>query len=168
MAVGRLVQHAKLVELPGEVGDSGDVTDFFVRLGKTSQEFKELLAKAQTVPLVDAQVDRSISDGGGTSTQLREKIDHLKRETPIESIVQPYIDLRPSGATLVGLCPFHDDHTPSFTVYPQTETFHCYGCGAHGDVLSFLQRVEHLSFHQALAALERLQENDEPQGESHR
>jgi DNA primase len=168
MSVGRLVPHAKLVELPAEVGDGGDVTDFFVRLGKTSQDFEELLASAQPVPILDAQPDRSISDRAGTSTQLREKIDHLKREIPIEAVVQSYIELRPSGTTLVGLCPFHNDHTPSFTLFPQTRSFHCFGCGAHGDVLNFLQRVEYLSFPQALAALERLQANDQPQGESRR
>lgn len=167
IAVGRLVQHAKLVELSAEVGDRGDVTDFFVRLGKTSQEFEELLSKAQSVPLAGTQVDRSIAiSAGKTNAELREKIDHLKRETPIESVVQSYIELRPSGTTLLGLCPFHDDRTPSFTVFPQARSFHCFGCGAHGDVLNFLQRVEHLSFRQALATLERLQAHDEPQGES--
>lgn len=166
MSVGRLVQHAKLVELPPEVSDSGDVTDFFVRLGKTSQDFEELLAKAQPVPLLDAQPDRSISiSDGSTNAQMREKIDHLKRENPIQAVVQSYIELRPSGATLVGLCPFHEDHRPSFTVYPETGTFHCYGCGAHGDALSFIQKVEHLSFRQALDVLERLRSYDETRSE---
>src|SRR6266851_3246223 len=57
MSVGRLVPHAKLVELPGEVGDSGDVTEFFVRLGKTSQDFEELLARAAPAKLPDAPPD---------------------------------------------------------------------------------------------------------------
>jgi hypothetical protein len=96
--------RAKLVELPAEVGDSGDVTDYFVRLGKTSQEFEQLLANALPAPLVATQADRSTEiSPGRTNTELREKIDHLKRETPIESIVQSYIELRPSGTTLVGL-----------------------------------------------------------------
>jgi DNA primase len=48
-----------------------------------------------------------------------------------------------------------------FTVYPETETLHCYGCGAHGDVLNFLQRVEHLSFRQAFDVLDGLQSDGE-------
>jgi DNA primase len=65
------------------------------------------------------------------------------------------------GRALVGLCPFHDDYYPSFAVYSGKGNFHCFGCGAHGDVIAFLQRVEHLSFRQALNVLEGLQSNGE-------
>src|SRR5205807_819645 len=97
LRVGRMILHAKIVTLPEEVGDGGDVPDFIVQ----------------------------------------------------------YIQLRPSGSNLVGLCPFHEDHIPSFTVYPAAGTFHCYGCGKHGDVITFVREMEHLNFGQTLDALDR-------------
>ena len=61
----------------------------------------------------------------------------LKRCYPIEDVVaRTGVALRRSGARLVGRCPFHDDRTPSFTVYPEQGTYHCYGCGARGDCRS--------------------------------
>jgi len=92
---------------------------------------------------------------------LRERIEKIKRETALESVIGNYLELKPSGSALVGLCPFHDDHYPSFAVYSGKGNFHCFGCGAHGDVLNFLQRVEHLSFRQALGVLEGLQQDGE-------
>jgi DNA primase len=58
------------------------------------------------------------------------------------------------GDYLVGLCPFHPDHHPSFVVYPATGTFYCYGCRKHGDVITFVQEHEHLTFGQALKVLD--------------
>jgi DNA primase len=79
---------------------------------------------------------------------------------PIQAVVGKYVELRPSGSTFVGLCPFHEDHSPSFTVFPETRTFYCFGCRTAGDILSFLQKVEHLTFHQALRSLEQFQKDD--------
>src|SRR5216683_5722641 len=78
MGVSRLIAHAKLIELPEEVGDSGDVTDFFVRLGKTGQDFEELLAKATSVSVPDVQPDGAISTSEPRSGLTREEIDRLK------------------------------------------------------------------------------------------
>lgn len=157
----RLLPQAKLVELPAEVGDGGDVTDYFVRLAKAREDFEELLASAQAVPGAGEQEDgEAPATERKTNAAQREEIERLKHAVPIAELVRKYIELRPSGSTLTGLCPFHDDHKPSFTVYPDQSTFHCYGCGAHGDALSFLREVEGLTFRQALEALERFQTDD--------
>ncbi|MBI1894649.1 MAG: toprim domain-containing protein [Candidatus Rokubacteria bacterium] len=157
LRVGRMIPHAKLVELPEEVGEGGDVTDFFVRLGRTREKFLELLAQAKPVPPApEPATPMRRAPSNGMATSFRQRIDRLKGAVPIVEVVRQYVELRPSGSTFVGLCPFHDDHNPSFTVYPATGTFHCYGCRRHGDVIRFLQDVEHLGFGQALEALEAL------------
>jgi hypothetical protein len=164
LRVARMISHAKLVELPPEVGDGGDVTDFFVRLGKSRDEFEKLLAA--TIPAPPEEPLRvTVSATGDADPAGRERIERIKRDVPIETVVGVYMQLHRSGITLIGLCPFHEDHRPSFTVYPETGTFHCYGCGAHGDALSFIQKVEHLSFRQALDVLERLPPHDETRPE---
>ncbi len=164
LRVARMIPHAKLVELPPEVGEGGDVTDFFVRLEKNRGEFERLLSEAEPAPQ-EASPQKTVAAGHSTDTALRERIECAKSSVPIEAIIGAYVELRQSGATLVGLCPFHEDHRPSFTVYPETATFHCYGCDAHGDTLTFLQKVEHLSFRQALDVLERLRSHDETRPE---
>jgi DNA primase len=88
-----------------------------------------------------------------TDSLLAKRIQRIKSAMPIAEIIGQYVDLRPSGRTLVGRCPFHDDRTPSFVIYPQSEAFHCFGCRAHGDVISFVQQMEGMSFGQALEAL---------------
>jgi DNA primase len=161
LRVAQMIAHAKIVELPPDVGDGGDGTDFFVRLGRSSGDFERLLSEARPGPPVPlAALGPAGTYDDAHSTQ-REHIERIKRAVPIAQVVGAYVELRGSGITLVGLCPFHEDHTPSFTIYPETETFHCYGCGAHGDALTFLQKVEHLSFRQALDVLERLGSDDE-------
>ncbi len=161
LRVARMIQHAKLIELPEEVGEGGDLTDFFVRLGRNTGDFEQLLAQATSAPPEPESPPEAPHQIARLNPQFRERIERIKRELPIEQVIGSYVELRASGATFVGLCPFHDDHRPSLTVYPEQATFHCYGCCAHGDVLNFSQRVEHLSFRQALDVLERLQSNDE-------
>jgi DNA primase len=161
LRVAGRIAPAKIVELPADVGEGGDVTDFFVRLGRSSEDFEQLLAEAQPGPPVPLGALAPAETRGEAHSNNREQIDRIKHAVPIERVISAYVQLRPSGVNLVGLCPFHEDHTPSFTVYPETQSFHCYGCGAHGDALDFLQRVEHLSFRQALDVLEGLQSNGE-------
>ncbi len=70
----------------------------------------------------------------------------LHDRNDIVSVVSTYVSLRQRGKTQVGLCPFHGEKTPSFTVYPETDSFYCFGCGAGGDVISFIKRMENLDY----------------------
>jgi DNA primase len=74
----------------------------------------------------------------------------------IENIAGRYLELRPSGRGLIGKCPFHHDEHPSFVVYPDSQSFHCFGCQVHGDVIAFLMRIEHLTFPEALKLLRNI------------
>lgn len=154
--VGALLPKARLVELPEEVGDGGDVTDFFVRLGRSTEDFFRLLAEAKPLPLSPIPVGiATVSSWSPDPRALR-----LKREVRLKDVVAPYVALRARARTLVGSCPFHAEKTPSFVVFRETETFHCFGCGAHGDAITFLRRVRRLSFSEALDALETMLSSD--------
>jgi len=152
LRVGQIIPHAKIITLPEEVGDGGDVTDFFVRLGRPREDFLKLLQEAKPAPPAPEIPPFVPKTRVGDS---RERVERVKSLSPIAQIVGQYVQLRPSGSSLVGLCPFHEDRIPSFTVYPATGTFHCYGCGKHGDVISFVGLIEHLNFGQVLEALDR-------------
>ncbi len=80
-------------------------------------------------------------------------LDQLKMSCDIESVVSGYVSLRRAGRTSKGLCPFHSEKTPSFFVYHDTESFYCFGCGAGGDVISFIMRIENLGYMDALRFL---------------
>ena len=73
-------------------------------------------------------------------------IDEVKYRNKIEDVIASYVNLKRAGSNYQGLCPFHSEKTPSFTVFPNTETFHCFGCGAGGDVISFIMRTENLGY----------------------
>ncbi|WP_127783435.1 DNA primase [Rhodococcus sp. X156] len=74
-------------------------------------------------------------------------IAEIRERTRIDEIVGDYVALKPAGSgSLKGLCPFHDEKSPSFNVRPEHGTYHCFGCGEGGDAISFIQNVEHLSF----------------------
>jgi DNA primase len=78
----------------------------------------------------------------------------IRERTHIEEIVGDYVSLRRAGAdSLKGLCPFHDEKSPSFHVRPNHGHFHCFGCGEGGDVFTFLQKIEHISFVEAVEQL---------------
>ena len=80
-------------------------------------------------------------------------LQELKMKTDIEDVISTYVTLKRRGATLVGLCPFHNEKTPSFTVYPATQSFYCFGCGAGGDAITFLKKIENLDYLDAVKAL---------------
>ncbi|WP_129666306.1 DNA primase [Phytoactinopolyspora endophytica] len=83
-----------------------------------------------------------------------EDIAAVRERARIDDIVSQYVTLRPAGGgSLKGLCPFHDEKSPSFNVRPQVNLFHCFGCGEGGDVISFLQKHEQLSFAEAVERL---------------
>ncbi len=77
----------------------------------------------------------------------------VKARSSIEDVVSEHVTLRRSGARLVGLCPFHDEKSPSFGINPAAGFYHCFGCGEGGDVISFVQKVEALSFSEAVERL---------------
>lgn len=80
-------------------------------------------------------------------------LQELKLKTDIEDVISTYVTLKRRGATLVGLCPFHNEKTPSFTVYPATQSFYCFGCGAGGDAITFLKKIENLDYLDAVKTL---------------
>ena len=82
-----------------------------------------------------------------------EIINEIKYRNDIESVMTPYIDLKRRGKNLVGLCPFHNEKTPSFTVYPENGSFYCFGCGVGGDVFSFVRQIENLDYIDAVKLL---------------
>ncbi len=78
-------------------------------------------------------------------------IAELKSRNPIETVISRYVDLKRAGSNLVGLCPFHSERTPSFTVF--SDNFHCFGCSAGGDVITFIMKIENLEYRDAIQFL---------------
>ena len=76
-------------------------------------------------------------------------VQQLKQQVDIVRVVQDYVRLTKRGQRYVGLCPFHNEKNPSFTVTPALQFFYCHGCHAGGDVLSFVMQIEHVSFFEA-------------------
>lgn len=75
-----------------------------------------------------------------------EVIEEIKYKNDIESTISQYVILKRRGKNLVGLCPFHSEKTPSFTVYPENGSFYCFGCGVGGDVITFTGLIENLDY----------------------
>ena len=80
-------------------------------------------------------------------------INEIKYRNDIESVISQYVSLKRRGKNLVGLCPFHNEKTPSFTVYPENGSFYCFGCGAGGDVFTFVKLIENLDYIDAVKQL---------------
>lgn len=80
-------------------------------------------------------------------------IDQVRRENDIVEVVSTYVKIQKRGGYYMGLCPFHSERSPSFSVSPGKQIFHCFGCGAGGDVFSFIEQYENLSFSEALKLL---------------
>jgi DNA primase len=84
----------------------------------------------------------------------REDVEHVRENTRVEEIVGEYVTLKTAGVgSLRGLCPFHDERTPSFHVRPPVGRWHCFGCGEDGDVISFVQKIDQLTFTEAVERL---------------
>lgn len=77
------------------------------------------------------------------------------KDLPIEEVLKPYVSLSSKGASLIGLCPFHEEHTPSFSVTPAKNLYHCFGCGHGGDAITFIMEKENLSFMEAVEFIAR-------------
>ena len=83
----------------------------------------------------------------------RDEIEAIRARFPVEQVIGSYVQLRRSGRRLAGLCPFHEDHTPSLVVYPHNQSWWCFGCEAGGDVFKFVMMIEHVRFPQAVELL---------------
>lgn len=80
-------------------------------------------------------------------------IERVRAGNNIEDVISGYVRLQRKGTSYMGLCPFHNEKTPSFSVHPGRQTYHCFGCGASGDVFNFLMEYEKLSFKEAVRLL---------------
>lgn len=80
-------------------------------------------------------------------------VREIKSRLDIVEVISEYVQLKKKGQTYWGCCPFHNEKTPSFSVSPERQTFHCFGCGKGGDVFSFVMEKEHLEFREALERL---------------
>lgn len=83
----------------------------------------------------------------------QDKIDEIKSVADIVSVIGDYVELKRAGSNYVGLCPFHNEKTPSFSVSPSKGIFHCFGCGVGGDVISFIMQKEGMSYPEAIKFL---------------
>jgi DNA primase len=103
-----------------------------------------------------------------------DSVERVKEATDVVEVISAYTDLRRSGARFSGLCPFHDERTPSFSVDPQEKLYHCFGCGVGGDVIRFVEEKEGLSFADAVESLadrygvELEREQEDPRAEEQR
>jgi phage/plasmid primase-like uncharacterized protein len=84
---------------------------------------------------------------------MSSRIDQAKASNDLVEVVGRYVALKKTGATFVALCPFHNERTPSFNVHPGRQRYHCFGCGAGGDVIDFVMTMEGTDLDGALAAL---------------
>ncbi len=85
----------------------------------------------------------------------REVIDEILARTDIDQVISSYVTLKRAGGNMVGLCPFHSEKSPSFTVFTRDNSFYCFGCGVGGNAITFLRRMENLEFEDAVEALAR-------------
>ena len=84
----------------------------------------------------------------------QDDVDHVRQSVRVEDVIGEQLALKAAGAgSLKGLCPFHDERTPSFNVRPAVGRYHCFGCGEGGDVIDFVQKVDHLAFSDAVERL---------------
>jgi DNA primase len=107
-------------------------------------------SKHLTIPLTRrlarAPWDRAITTSSGITAEIKSKL-------PVVDVVGETVTLKRAGTVHKGLCPFHAEKTPSFIVTPDRETWHCFGCGEHGDIFTFVMRRDGLDFREALERL---------------
>lgn len=80
-------------------------------------------------------------------------IDEIKTNNDIVDIISQYVILKRSGRNFLGLCPFHKEKSPSFSVSPDKQIFHCFGCGIGGDVITFISKIDNIGYREAIEVL---------------
>lgn len=81
----------------------------------------------------------------------------LRMANPIDRVMQSYVNIIRKGHNFVCSCPFHSEKTPSCTIYPDTQSFYCFGCGVGGDVVTFIKKIENLEYMEAVRFLATMQ-----------
>src|SRR5260221_5866461 len=79
--------------------------------------------------------------------------DRVKQQADIVRVVGEYVRLKKSGQNFTGLCPFHSEKTPSFALHPGTQIYHCFGCGAGGDVFKIVMEMDKITVPEAMRAI---------------
>src|SRR4051795_12075621 len=103
-----------------------------------------------------------------------ESLERVKAAADIVEVISAHTDLRRQGTRYVGLCPFHEERTPSFSVEPTEKLYHCFGCGVGGDVIKFVEEKDGLGFAEAVEVLadrygvELEREQEDPRAEAKR
>lgn len=83
----------------------------------------------------------------------KESLESLRHRIDLVEVISPYVDLKRAGSSYKGLCPFHDEKSPSFMIQKGDAHYHCFGCGAHGDAIHFLMTYQRLNFSEAVESL---------------
>ena len=118
--------------------------------GNEVEAQKYQTAQAGGVGLPDTGAATVVSMSVRITDELKEEIRSRNR---LEDVVGTYVTLKRSGKSLAGLCPFHNERTPSFSVSPDKQLYYCFGCGASGDVFDFVMQYERLEFMEAAKML---------------
>jgi hypothetical protein len=150
-----MLPRVRIATLPAEIGDDGSVTDFFIGWERTPLDFEIVLAGAAATH--DSPNRPHVREFRPVHMSLQRRAERLREAVPLHEIAGRFTHLQAEGGRLAGHCPFHDDSSRSFSVYPDTDTYACSVCGVEGDVVKFLMDKESMTYGQALEALERYQ-----------
>jgi DNA primase len=164
--VQEILPQACIANLSADVGEGGTVTDFFVGLERTQLDFEIVLAAAAAADGDSADRPPQIREFRPVHRALRRRSERLRKAVPLHEVASQFTHLQARGNRIVGHCPFHDEDSLSFSVYPEADTYACSVCGAEGDVVKFLMDKESMTFGQALEALERFEFTHELYGTS--
>jgi hypothetical protein len=155
--VQAIIPRARIAWLPTDVGESGTITDYFLALEKMGRDFEILLAAASGITTDAGARPMATPVFQPKDKSQRRRADRVRKDVPLHEVVFEFTNLQASDGRLVGHCPFHNDGSRSFSVYPETDTYACSVCGVEGDVVKFLMDKESMTFGQALEALERFE-----------
>ena len=152
--VQQVVPSARIAKLSPEIGENGGIAGFFLHALRTNRDFEVVLAGATGNGPPPSQ---TIKQSRSADPSQEHRADRLRERVRLHDVVFAYANLQAGAGRLVCHCPFHDDGSRSFSVYPETDTYACSVCGAAGDLVMFLMNKESMTFGQALEALERFE-----------
>jgi hypothetical protein len=154
--VQQVLPSTRIAKLPAEVGKEGTVSEFFVGLERTPLDFEIVLAGAAAT---SGRSERppAVREIRAVHPVLQRRAERARAAIALHEIAGRFTHLQVDGSSLAGHCPFHDDSSRSFSVYPEAGIYACSVCGAEGDVVKFLMDKESMTFGQALEALEHYQ-----------